>query len=71
MLKNEALFLPEGLLAVIITTMIVSLCTSMYIGKLHADRITDRVRVRISEYEQNAFSKWEGCSQCMAEETDF
>ena len=55
MLKNEALFLPEGLLAVIITTMIVSLCTSMYIGKLHADRITDRVRVRISEYEQNAF----------------
>lgn len=70
MLKNEALFLPEGLLAVIITTIIVSLCTSIVVAKVRSQQISEHARQRMVENEISTFSNWNGCEVCITEEKD-
>lgn len=70
LLRNEALFLPEGFIAVIITSLIVSLCTAVCISRIRCDEIVDDVKTRMSEYEDEVFRQWEGCIQCTQEEMD-
>lgn len=70
LLRNEALFLPEGFIAVIITSWIVSLCTTVCISRIRCDEIVDTVKIRMSEYEDEIFRQWEGCRQCTQEDMD-
>lgn len=70
MLKNEALFLPEAMIIIVITSIIVSLCTSIFTSYIRSQQIEEHVHERIRAYEADIYEGWQGCLICAIDSPD-
>lgn len=61
--------LSEAMLVVFISCVTVSIATSITRMNFHTDRIMEEKKREIVEKEREGMERWDGCQECIQEET--
>lgn len=61
--------LSEAMLVVFITCITVSIATSVTRMNAHTKRIIEEKKQEIAENEREGMERWDGCAECITEET--